>query len=80
MNTAKIAISLDAVLLEKLDDCVKHAVFKNRSQAIQIAVRYILNKMEHKRLAHECAKLNPKFERELAEEGLSEDFKEWQEY
>jgi metal-responsive CopG/Arc/MetJ family transcriptional regulator len=80
MSTAKIAISLDTVLLEKLDDCVKYEVFKNRSQAIQTAIRYIINKMEHQRLAHECAKLDPAFERKLAEEGLYEDYKEWPKY
>ena len=31
-------------------------------------------------LAQECAKLDPAFEKALAEEGLSEDLAEWPEY
>jgi hypothetical protein len=31
----------------------------------------------HKRLARECAKLNPNEEKKLAEEGLAEDLEQW---
>lgn len=32
------------------------------------------------RLARECAKLDLRFERELAEAGLANDFEEWPDY
>jgi hypothetical protein len=39
-----------------------------------------LARLEKSRLAQECAKLDPTFEKALAEEGLSEDLAEWPEY
>jgi Arc/MetJ-type ribon-helix-helix transcriptional regulator len=59
---------------------VKARVFANRSKAIQEAVREKLNRIDRKRLARECAKLEPEFEKRLAEEGLSEELAEWPEY
>jgi len=75
-----VAISLDQSTLERLDKLVERAVFSNRSQAIQEAVEEKLARMERSRLARECAKLDPAFEKALAEEGLSEDAAEWPEY
>jgi Arc/MetJ-type ribon-helix-helix transcriptional regulator len=80
MPRAKVAISLDESTLERLDTLVERAVFSNRSQAIQAAVEEKLARMERSRLARECAKLDPTFERALAEEGLSEDATAWPEY
>ena len=80
MNTAKIAISLDSKLLERLDRLVRTHVFPNRSRAIQEAVQEKLDRLDQSRLARECAKLDPQFEKALAEEGLSEDVEEWPEY
>jgi len=77
---AKVAISLDESTLERLDKLVERAVFSNRSQAIQEAVEEKLARMDRSRLARECAKLDPTFEKALAEEGLSEDAAEWPEY
>jgi len=39
-----------------------------------------LRKLERTRLARECAKLDPKFEKALAEEGMSEELSDWPEY
>jgi len=39
-----------------------------------------LARLERSRLARECAKLDPGFEKALAEEDLSEDASEWPEY
>jgi Arc/MetJ-type ribon-helix-helix transcriptional regulator len=75
-----VAISLDESTLERLDKLVEKAVFSNRSQAIQEAVEEKLARMERSRLARECAKLDPTFEKALAEEGMSEDAAEWPEY
>jgi metal-responsive CopG/Arc/MetJ family transcriptional regulator len=75
---SKVAISIDEELLKKLDHMVKEKVFCNRSQAIQVAVREKIERMEHGELARECMKLNPDFEQAMAEE--SGDLEEWQEY
>ena len=80
MPRAKVAISLDESTLERLDKLVERAVFSNRSQAIQEAVEEKLARLDRSRLARECAKLDPTFEKALAEEGLSEDAAEWPEY
>ena len=80
MPRAKVAISLDESTLKRLDKLVERAVFSNRSQAIQEAVEEKLARMERSRLARECAKLDPTFEKALAEEGMSEDAAEWPEY
>ncbi len=45
-----------------------------------MAVEEKLVRLEQGRLARECAKLDPDFERRLAEEGLSEDVSEWPTY
>jgi metal-responsive CopG/Arc/MetJ family transcriptional regulator len=77
---AKVAISLDESTLERLDKLVERAVFSSRSQAIQEAVEEKLTRLERSRLARECAKLDPAFEKALAEERWSEDAAEWPEY
>ncbi|OQW45436.1 MAG: CopG family transcriptional regulator [Nitrospira sp. HN-bin3] len=80
MPRSKIAISLDASTLARLDTLVARATFPNRSQAIQTAVEEKLARLDRGRLARECAKLDPRFERTLAEEGLGEDVASWPEY
>jgi metal-responsive CopG/Arc/MetJ family transcriptional regulator len=80
MPRSKIAISLDEATLVRLDMLVDKAIFPNRSQAIQEAIEEKLTRLEKSRLARECAKLDPIFEKALAEEGLSEDAAEWPEY
>lgn len=80
MSSAKIAITLEQSLVEKLDDLVKKHVFPNRSQAIQAAVFEKIEKIEHARLAIECAKLNPMEEQSLSEEGMSIEVSDWPAY
>ena len=80
MAKSKVAISLEESTLSRLDQLVKKQVFSNRSQAIEEAVVEKLARFEKSRLAQECAKLDPAFEKALAEEGLSEDSAEWPEY
>jgi metal-responsive CopG/Arc/MetJ family transcriptional regulator len=79
-TSAKIAISINRKALKRLDYYVKRKVFKNRSQAIQWAVILELDRLEHTRLAEECAKLDVNEERAMAEEGLGEDLLEWPKY
>lgn len=80
MGRSKIAISLDEQVLSRVDRLVREALFPNRSQAIQIAVEEKLERLERSRLARECTKLDPEFEKSLAEEGLTEELAEWPEY
>jgi len=80
MAAAKVAISLDEDVLARLDQLVKQQAFPNRSKAIEEAVREKLQRIDRSRLARECAKLDPAFEKALADEGLSEDLNEWPEY
>ncbi len=80
MSTAKVGITLRQDLLRKLDDLVKSKVYPNRSKAIQEAVEEKLARLNRRRLAKECAKLDPKFEQALAEEGFSGEKAEWPEY
>jgi metal-responsive CopG/Arc/MetJ family transcriptional regulator len=71
MAASKIAITIDEKLVKQLDNLVNSQVFPNRSKAIQEAVEEKLKRIEKTRLSHECAKLDPKFEQNLAEEGFS---------
>ncbi|MDH4271380.1 MAG: ribbon-helix-helix domain-containing protein [Candidatus Aminicenantes bacterium] len=80
MPKAKIAISLSKETLEILDSLVREKAFPNRSQAIEAAVEEKIHRLTRVRLAEECAKLNPEEEKELAEEGFSEDLAAWPEY
>jgi len=80
MSTAKIAISLESELLAKVDRLVKTRVFPSRSQAVRSALRDKIERLEHTRLARECAKLDPREERAMADEGLAKDMEEWPEY
>jgi len=81
MGAEKIAITLEQNILARLDQLVKdYRIFPNRSRAIQEAVKEKLERIEHSRLATECAKLDPVFEKAMAEEGLSEELTEWPKY
>jgi metal-responsive CopG/Arc/MetJ family transcriptional regulator len=80
MARSKVAISMDRDTLKRLDRLVRQAVFPNRSRAIQAAVEEKLARLERRRLAQECAKLDPRFEQALAEEGMSEALTSWPEY
>jgi Arc/MetJ-type ribon-helix-helix transcriptional regulator len=80
MPKAKVAVTLDSKLIGRVDRLVKAARFPNRSQAIEIAVAEKLERLERGRLARECAKLNPKEEQAIADEGLAVDHDAWPEY
>ncbi|MCL0078887.1 ribbon-helix-helix domain-containing protein [Dehalococcoidia bacterium] len=67
-------------LVQRLDHLIKEHIFTNRSRAIQEAVQEKLERMERSRLAKECAKLDPSFEKAMAEEGVSEELSKWPEY
>jgi Arc/MetJ-type ribon-helix-helix transcriptional regulator len=80
MPKAKIAISLAEQTLKRLDLLVREKIFPNRSQAIESALAEKLDRFDRTRLARECSKLSPAQEKELAEEGFSEELSRWPEY
>ena len=67
MAKSKVAVTLDVDTVERLDNLVKQDVFSNRSQGVEIALREKLSRIDLNRLARECATLDPKFEKSLAE-------------
>ncbi len=80
MGKAKIAVTIDDGTIQELDRLVDRRVYSNRSQAIEEAIKEKLARLRKTRLAEECAKLDPREEQALAEEGLTEDFKSWPPY
>ena len=59
MAKTKVAVTLDSQTLRRVDRLVRDARYPNRSQAIEAAVAAQLERLEHRRLADECAKLDP---------------------
>jgi len=80
MPKTKVALTLDAELVERVDDLVARRRFRSRSQAIEAALADKLTRLARTRLARESAKLNAKDEKTLADEGLAENFASWPEY
>ena len=80
MGKSKVAITLENKLLARLDELVAQHRFPSRSRAVEEAVEEKLSRVDRSRLAQECAKLDPVFEQQIADEGLSEDLAEWPEY
>jgi Arc/MetJ-type ribon-helix-helix transcriptional regulator len=80
MPVSKIAITIDNNLLKEIDLLVKWNLFPNRSKAIQEAIADKLKRLKKTRLAQECAKLDPDFEQNMAEEGFSMEIDGWPRY
>jgi metal-responsive CopG/Arc/MetJ family transcriptional regulator len=80
MPAEKIAVTLDHELVSRLDQLVAANQFPSRSRAVQEAVREKLDRMDRRRLANECTKLDPEYEQKLAELGMSADAETWPEY
>jgi Arc/MetJ-type ribon-helix-helix transcriptional regulator len=80
MPAEKIAITLDRNLVKEIDRSVKSGLFKNRSRAIEEAVREKLERHRRGRLLTEARKLDPKEEHALAEEGMADGEAAWPEY
>lgn len=73
MPTAKVAITMEIGLLKTVDRLVAQGRYANRSQAIQTAVRENMAQWKRTRLADALRKVNPKEERELADERMKGD-------
>jgi metal-responsive CopG/Arc/MetJ family transcriptional regulator len=80
MPKTQVAVSLDVKTLREVDRLVADHVFPSRSRAIEEVLKEKLERMTHNRLARECAKLDPDFEKALAEESVAEELNEWPEY
>lgn len=80
MPKTKVAVTIDAELLGRVDRLVARQRFRNRSQAIETALAEKLSRLARFRLAEECAKLDPAEERLLADEGLVAADESWPEY
>ncbi len=80
MPKTKVAVTVDAALLDRVDELVQKRRFANRSQAVERALAETLERLARTRLARECAKLDPREEKALAEEGLAGSLETWPEY
>jgi metal-responsive CopG/Arc/MetJ family transcriptional regulator len=80
MPKTKVALTLETSLLEQVDDLVDRKRFRNRSQAVETALADKLHRLAKTRLARESAKLNPREEKRLADEGLAAELQTWPEY
>ena len=80
MPKTKVALTLDSELLERVDELVAKQRFRNRSQAVEAALADKVTRLARTRLARESAKLNPKDEKRLANEGLIDALDAWPEY
>jgi metal-responsive CopG/Arc/MetJ family transcriptional regulator len=80
MSASKVAVSMDHEMLTELDRLVAKRMFASRSQAVQVAVREKIARLKRRRLAEECAKMDPQFEKRLAEEGMAGELAQWPEY
>jgi metal-responsive CopG/Arc/MetJ family transcriptional regulator len=77
VGSVKVAIGLDKELLERIDRLVAEKKFPSRSRVIQFAIEAQIDRVDRRRLASECAKLNPAYEQQLAEHGASHDLESW---
>jgi Arc/MetJ-type ribon-helix-helix transcriptional regulator len=63
-----------------LDELVEGDTYRSRSQAVEEAIAEKLDRLDGNRLIRETAKLDPDYEKALAEEGMSEALGEWPAY
>jgi metal-responsive CopG/Arc/MetJ family transcriptional regulator len=80
MPKTKVALTIDADLLQQVDELVERQQFRNRSQAVEAALAEQLKRRARTRLAREAAKLNPRAEKRLADDGLVDALDGWPEY
>lgn len=78
MATTKIAISIDADTVQKVDELVAKAGYPSRSRLFQEAMEDKLIRLSRSRLAEQCALLDTAEEQEMAEEFSPEEENLWQ--
>ena len=80
MPKMKVALTLDSALVERVDELVERRRFRSRSQAVEAALADKVQRLARTRLARESAKLDPRAEKRLAEQGLVDPLDSWPEY
>ena len=80
MPKTKVTLTLDTDIVSRVDELVEGLRFRSRSQAVEAALSDKLQRLARTRLARESAKLNPRAEKRLAEEGLVDALESWPEY
>lgn len=80
MSKMRIAITINDGLVKRIDSLVARKRFSSRSKAFQFAVQTQLQRLDRERLTRECAKLNRRGERMLADEASSADLEGWPAY
>jgi Arc/MetJ-type ribon-helix-helix transcriptional regulator len=80
MAKTKVAVTIDAELVERVDALVRAHQFPSRSQLIEKAVSEKIVGLERGRLGRECSKLNANEEQALADEGYVADAEIWPAY
>jgi metal-responsive CopG/Arc/MetJ family transcriptional regulator len=80
MPKIKVAVTLEQALLERVDELVQHRRFRSRSHAVEAALADKLQRLARTRLARESAKLDPREEQRMAEEGVLDVLDSWPEY
>jgi metal-responsive CopG/Arc/MetJ family transcriptional regulator len=80
MPKTKVAVTVDAGLLRHVDALVAEHRFASRSQAVESALADTVTRIKRTRLARECAKVNRRDERALADEFLRASVETWPEY
>jgi Arc/MetJ-type ribon-helix-helix transcriptional regulator len=74
----KIAVTLDKRTVADLDRWVSEGRYPNRSRALQSAVNLLSEREKRTRLVRELARIDPKEEKQLAEQALGDST--WPEY
>jgi len=77
MATTKIAITLEAETVRRIDELVASDVYPSRSKAIQEAVADKLARLSRSRLAEQCALLDMEEEQAMAEEFSPDELELW---
>lgn len=80
MTAAKIAISIDPSLLDRIDSLVRERRFRSRSEVFQVAVSEQIARFDEDLVGAECAKLDSTEEQAFADIGLSSNLSEWPAY
>ncbi|MFH2113974.1 MAG: ribbon-helix-helix domain-containing protein [Spirochaetota bacterium] len=80
MASAKIAITISEVVLQRLDTLVQQGRYPNRSRAIQAAVEEKVSHYERNRLAEALALLDVTKEAAEAEDGMAIELDRWPTY
>ena len=80
MPAHKITMTLDRELVKEIDGGVKSGLYRNRSRAIEEAVREKLDRHRRQRLSLETQKPNREEERSRTEEGMTGEATTWPEY